>query len=271
MARSVLVVLFLATALRADDAGKIPADMLTRQSGELPIIVSAPHGGRKPIPDCPVRVGKNVAKFVTVNDTNTDLLARKVADAIEKAMKAKPYLVIAHFERKYADVNRPIDDGVEDDRAKPYHEAYHQYLKESRDQVQKEWGRGLLLDLHGQAADAAAIFRGTNDGKTTRHLIDRFGQTAVTGNKGVLGLLAKAGYEVYPKNDSKEKENPFYSGGHIVATYGSKTDGSVDAIQLELGGQVRTRAGMDAFAKDLAEAVAAFAKEYLPAKKVEKK
>ena len=270
MARSFLFVLFFAAALRADD-GKIPADMLTRQVGELPIIVSAPHGGRKPIPDCAIRLGKNVPKFVTVNDTNTDLLARKVADAIEKAMKAKPYLVVAHFERKYADVNRPVEEGVEDAAAKPYYEAFHRYLKDSRDAVQKDWGRGLLIDLHGQAADKDAIFRGTNDGKTTRHLIDRFGQAAVTGDKGILGQLAKAGYTVLPKNDSKEKENPFYSGGHIVATYGSKADGSVDAIQLELGGMQRTRAGMDAFAKDLAEAVAAFAKEYLPAKKVEKK
>lgn len=270
MARSILIVLILAAALRADD-GKIPADMLTRQAGELPIIVSAPHGGRKPIPDCPIRLGKNVPKFASVNDTNTDLLAKKVADAIEKAMKAKPYLVIAHFERKYADVNRPVEEGVENDKAKPYHAAYHKFLKDSHDAVQKEWGRGLVIDLHGQAADKDAIFRGTNDFKTTRHLIDRYGAGAVTGEKGILGQLAKAGYTVYPKNDSKEKENPFFSGGHIVQTYGSKTDGSVDAIQLELGGQQRTRAGMDAFAQDLAEAVATFAKEYLPNKKVAKK
>lgn len=267
MARSFLFALIFATALRADDAGKIPADMLTHQAGELPIIVSAPHGGRKPIPDCPIRLGKNVPKFATVTDTNTDLLAKKVSDAIEKAMKAKPYLAIAHFERKYADVNRPVEEGIESDAAKPYYEAYHKFLKDSRDAVQKEWGRGLLLDLHGQAADMNAIFRGTNDGKTTRHLVDRFGPKAVTGDKGILGQLAKAGYTVFPKNDSKDKENPFFSGGHIVATYGSKTDGSVDAIQLELGGMQRTRAGMDAFAKDLAAAVAEFAKEYLPERK----
>jgi N-formylglutamate amidohydrolase len=265
MARSLVCLLLFAVYARSAD--KIPDEMITRQAGELPIILSAPHGGRKPIPDCPIRVGKNVPKFVTVNDTNTDQLARKVADAIAKAMNAKPYLVIAHFERKYADVNRSLEDGVEHDAAKPYHRAYHDYLKESRAAIQKEWGRGLLIDLHGQAADANVIFRGTNNTQTTRHLVDRFGKVALTGKSGLFGLLEKAGYSVSPKADSEAKEDPRFSGGYIVATYGSKTDGSVDAIQLELGGKLRSRMGMDPFAKDLAEAVAAFAKEYLPAKK----
>ncbi len=265
MARSLAFVLLLCAPLRAAD--KIPDDMLTRQAGELPILLSAPHGGRKPIPDCPARVGKNVPKFVTVNDTNTDALARKVADEIEKVMKAKPYLAIAHFERKYADVNRPEEQGVEHAAAKPYYQAYHQFLKDSRAAIQKDWGRGLVIDLHGQAADANAIFRGTNNAQTTRHLVDRFGMASLTGKTGVFGLLAKSGYTIAPANDSDAKEDPRFSGGYIVATYGSKTDGSVDAIQLELGGKVRTRAGIDPFAKDLAAAIAAFAKEYLPEKK----
>lgn len=267
MARSILIVLFLTAPLRSDDPVKISAELLTRVPGDLPIILSAPHGGRQPIPNCPIRVGKGVSKFVTVNDTNTDQLAKLVAEAIEKAMKAKPYLVVAHFERKYADVNRPLADGVEHDAAKPYHEAYHEFLKKSRQAVQKNWGRGILIDLHGQAADTNAIYRGTNSGQTTRHLIDRFGKPALTGPESICGRLEKAGYSIQPKNDSDTKEDPRFSGGHIVATYGSKTDGSVDAIQLELGGRMRSRAAMPRFAADLADAVAGFAREYLPAKK----
>ncbi len=269
MARSLLFVFLFASFVPAQDV-KIPAYMLTEQKGELPILLSAPHGGRKPIPDCPVRKGFNVPKFVTVNDTNTDLLARKIADAIETKMKAKPYLVIAHFQRRHADVNRSLEDGVESDLAKPYHAAYHAFLKQSRDEIQKNWGRGLVIDLHGQAADAQAIFRGTNNGKTTRHLIDRFGDSALTGANSIFGRLAKSGYKITPTNDSKAKEDPRYSGGYIVATYGSRLDGSVDAIQLELGGSMRSRNKMDAFASDLADAVNAFAKEYLPEKPIKK-
>jgi N-formylglutamate amidohydrolase len=265
VARPLLLLFVIGAPLHAADA--VTEDYLTRQVGELPILISAPHGGRKPIPNCPVRTGKNVPLFVTVNDTNTDLLARKVADELAKVMKAKPYLAISHFERKYADVNRSEENGVESAAAKPYYRAYHEFLKESRAAIQKDWGRGLVIDLHGQAANADTVFRGTNNFQTSRHLVDRFGKAALTGKSGLFGLLANAGYSISPANDSDAKEDPRFSGGYIVTTYGSKTDGSVDAIQLELGGKVRTRSGLDPFAKDLAAAIAAFAKEYLPEKK----
>ncbi len=269
MSRYLVLCLFVLVVplLAADEKPKIPADMLTTQAGDLPIIVSAPHGGRKPIPNCPVRKGKGVGKFVTVNDTNTDELAKKVLAALEKKLKAKPYGVIAHFERKYADMNRPLADGVEDDAAKPYYEAYHAFLAKSRTAVQKDWGRGLLIDLHGHGADAATIYRGTNDGKTIRHLTDRFGKSALTGSKSMLGQLAHGGYTIAPANDTTDKEHPAFTGGYIVSTYGSKGDGSVDAIQLELGARVRMKANIDTFATDLANAIATFAAEYLPAKK----
>ncbi|QEL20336.1 N-formylglutamate amidohydrolase [Limnoglobus roseus] len=270
MSRSLLLFVLVVPSLAADDdKPMIPAGMLTVQKGELPIIVSAPHGGRKPIPNCPERKGKGIPKFATVNDTNTDELAKKVLAAIEKKMHAKPYGVVAHFERKYADVNRSLADGVESDAAKPYYEAYHAFLKESRAAVQKDWGRGLLIDLHGHGGDAVTIFRGTNDGKTVQHLVDRFGKTAFTGEKSVLGQLAAHGYTISPANTARERENPAFGGGYIVATYGSKADGSVDAIQLELGARVRSRANADTFATDLAAAVAVFAAEYLPAKKAQ--
>lgn len=245
---------------------KVPADMLTIQTGDLPIIVSAPHGGRKPIPNCPARTGKGVPKFTTVPDANTDELATKLLAALEKKLNAKPYGVIAHFERKYADVNRSLADGVEHDAARPYYEAYHAFLTASRAAVQKGWGRGLLIDLHGHGGDPATIFRGTNDGKTVKHLLDRFGKPALTGDKSVLGVLAAGGYTVVPAA-GKDRENPAFAGGYIVATYGSRADGSVDAIQLELGSRVRTTANADTFATDLANAVAVFAAEYLPAAK----
>lgn len=271
MARSWLVLVLFVSPLLADEKPKVAADLLTTQKGDLPIIISAPHGGRKAIPDCPERKGKGVPMFTNVNDVNTDELTKRILAAIEKKLKAKPYGVIAHFERKYADVNRKPEDGVEDDKAKPYYEAYHAFLAESRAAVQKEWGRGILLDIHGHGADPATIFRGTNDGKTVKHLLDRFGTAGLTGENSVLGQLAANGYTVFPANDAKGKENPRFGGGYIVTTYGSKDGGAVDALQLEIGGKMRMRATMDTFAANLADAVAGYAKEYLPEKKVEKK
>ena len=153
MSRCLFLLTLFVSPLAADEKPRIQADLLTTQKGDLPIIISAPHGGRKPIPDCPERKGKGMPMFVVVNDMNTDELAKRVLAAIEKKMAAKPYGVIAHFERKYADVNRKLDDGVEDDKAKPYYEAYHKFLAESRAAVQKDWGRGILIDLHGHSGE----------------------------------------------------------------------------------------------------------------------
>lgn len=252
--------------LAASPAPAPKSDLVHVQVGTLPVIVSAPHGGRTPIPGCPERKGgPTVKQFVTVNDTNTDQLAEKLAAALEKAMGGKPHLVVARFERKFCDANRPAADGVEDERARPHYDAYHAALKAAREAVTKAHTRGLLLDIHGQAADPNAVFRGTNDGKTVTHLIDRFGRDALVGPDSVLGRLAKAGYTVVPANDSAEREDRRFGGGYIVRTYGSADGGAVDAIQLETGAVMRSRKNLDKSAADLAAAVAAFAKTYLPA------
>lgn len=271
MSPSALLILFLTGPAAAQDKPKA-AELITVKAGTLPIVLSAPHGGRKPIPDCPERKGgPNVKMFAVVSDTNTDLLADKLAAAVEKKMSAKPYLVVARFDRKYLDVNRPAADAYESDAAKPVYAAYHKALADARAEVQKDWGRGLFLDLHGHGFDPTVIFRGTNNGKTVKHLTDRFGKAALTGQDSVLGRLGANGYKVFPPNDSNDKENPFFTGGYIVQTYGSKDGGSVDAIQLEFGGRMRMRVHLDATADAVADAVAAFAKEYLPAEKVKKK
>lgn len=263
-----VVALFAVAALA--DAARPAEPLVTVRVGTLPVIISAPHGGRTPVPDCPVRTGgPAVAKFVTVMDTNTDLLAEKLAAEVGKRMGGTPHLVVARFERKYADANRPPADAYESAAAKPHYDAYHAALKAAKAAVTKKWGRGLLLDLHGQAADPRAIFRGTNDGKTVAHLTDRFGRAALTGPDSVFGRLAKAGYTIIPANDSPDKEDRRYNGGHVVATYGSRDGGGVDAIQLECGAALRSKAALDKTAADLADAVAAFAREYLPRKKKE--
>jgi N-formylglutamate amidohydrolase len=272
MLRFTVCLLLAASSLaHADQPDKLEAKLLTTQSGTIPIILSAPHGGEKPIPNCPERLGVGVDKFVTVIDTRCDLLASKVAAALEKTMNGKPYLVTAQFLRKNVDVNRPAQDAYESPIAKPYYDAYHQTLQQYRDAVQKEWGRGLLIDIHGQAADSAAIYRGTNNGKTVRHMLDRFGRAGFVGEQSVMGRLEKAGYKVIPSAESKEDEDRRFGGGYIVATYGSKESGSIDAIQLETGGRMRTGKGMDEFATALAEAIAAYSKEYLPATKLDVK
>lgn len=245
-----------------------PDDLIQIMRGDLPIILSAPHGGRMQIPGIPDRKGgEGIQQFVTATDTGTLEFAETLAASVEKEMGAKPYLIAAKFLRKNIDVNRPAKDAFEVENAQPVYNAYHDHIQKAVQQVKKDFGRGLLLDIHGQGKDEKTIFRGTAKKTTVIHLLDRFGKPALTGEKSILGILQKNGHKVFPPGDSDEPEDPAYSGGYTVRTYGSSNTGSVDAIQLELGFEFRSRPNRQKFADELAKAIKVFAGEYLPAKK----
>ncbi len=244
-----------------------PEDFVTVQKGTLPIIVSAPHGGRKKVPDVPERLGIGVANFTTVLDTNTSELTEKFVAELQTHLDGKPWVVIARFERKYLDVNRAREQSYESDKAKPYYDAYHEPLEAACKAVKEKFGRGILLDIHGQGEFPGAICRGTQNGKTVSLLRERFGSTSVTGKKSILGLLQRSGYKILPSCDAdpKTKEEAKFSGGYIVGNYGSHTGYGIDAIQLEFGSYLREK-DKDKYARtasDLADAVAIFHDEFL--------
>jgi N-formylglutamate amidohydrolase len=205
-----------------------------------------------------------VDRFQPKSDTNTDRLTEMLADAIGKRTGKRPFVVIARFHRKFIDANRAPGSAYESERAKPVYDAYHQALAKAREEVVARWGRGLLLDVHGQAAALNTIFRGTRDGTTTSHLTRLHGREALTGGNSLFGQLASQGFHVLPPVHSNAREE-FYNGGHIVVTYGSGSGGTLDAIQLELGSHHRSAAQLSPTAGKMAAAIGAFAKHYLPA------
>ena len=271
MPRALTILPFLLPAVAAftpaadEPKAPKPEDFVTVQKGTLPVILSAPHGGKKKVPDVPERVGTGLTNFQTVRDENTAELTEKLAAEIETALKGKPWVVIARFERKYLDVNRSAEQGYESDKAKPYYDAYHGALVVACKAVKEKHGRGILLDIHGNAVHQNAICRGTQNLKTVSLLKERDGMVAIRGKNSVLGRMEKLGYKVIPSadDDDKAKEEPKFTGGHIVTSYGSHTGYAIDAIQLELGTFLRDKNKYETTAKDLAEAVRVFHDEYL--------
>jgi N-formylglutamate amidohydrolase len=236
---------------------------LTLWAGTLPIIFSAPHGGRQPVAGANVRRGVGVAQFATGRDHNTDELAEKIAAKLEVRLGAKPFLLVGNFERKYFDLNRPPERAYESAHAKFYYDAYHSALREAHDRVRRQWGSGLLLDIHGQSARGDTIYRGTNNGKTVMSLIRRFGAEAIIGPQSIFSRLEERGYKVLPPTAAPHKEDR-YAGGYIVQTYGSHQPGGIDAIQLEFGATLRARANLERTATDFADTITVLAQAYLP-------
>jgi N-formylglutamate amidohydrolase len=106
------------------------------------------------------------------------------------------------------------------------------------------------------------IFRGTAKGLSVVDLERRFGREAISGSKSILGQLVLKGYKVAPEFLSGAECR--FTGGFIVRNYGSHRPIGIDAIQLELGSALRERRNLKRTAGDLAEAIAVFAREYLP-------
>jgi N-formylglutamate amidohydrolase len=235
----------------------------TLWAGMLPIILSAPHGGRQPIPGVLARRGIGIAQFTTERDSNTDELAQQIAAQLVKRLGSKPFLIVAEFERKYVDANRPSKDAYESAAAKIYYDAYHRALQSACEQVRRDWGRGLLLDIHGQGAETETIFRGTDNGKSVTVLERRFRREALTGERSILGQLKLRGYKIAPSLGENDEERR-YIGGYTTRTYGSHKETGIDAIQLEFGTSLRARANLGRMATDVAEAIFVFAQAYLP-------
>jgi hypothetical protein len=250
-------------AVSAQDPDAVDASLVTSRAGDLPLVLSAPHGGRSWIPGVSERTGDNARKFVAVRDENTAELTEKLAAEIERRMPGKPFVVIARFERKYVDVNRPAEDAFESEAARPHDRGFLQALENSCRDVHSRWQHGLLLDLHGQAAEPDKIIRGTANGDTVASLVKRHSRVAVIGPRSVFGGLAERGYGVLPKLDTDDREME-YTGGHIVRTYGSHRDPGLDAIQIEIGSNFRTKSRLDRTASDLAIAIHEFCTTYLP-------
>lgn len=263
----------LARSARPQEPGGRPeAEQVAVEAGDLPIIVSAPHGGTLPIAGVPRRTGTGLprggAGFVTEIDEGTAELAAAVSAAIETRFGRRPYLVVSRVHRAFVDMNRPPRIAYEDDDARPAHDRYHASLADFCRGITRRFGAGVLLDIHGQGEKADVVFRGTDDGGTVRHASRVFGADAVVGPRSILGLCRAGGWHVHP-DPLDGREAPGFTGGHIVRTYGTLPGTAIDAYQLEFGREFRRPERRHRTAATLAAALADYARRYLPGAGVE--
>ncbi len=232
-------------------------DLVIARKGDLPILLTAPHGGTLGV----LGVTKRSSGKVT-RDAGTLEVALGLVDRITKELGAAPYLVAARFKREHIDANRSEAEALEDPAARPAYREYHRRVREFVDEIRTRFpNRGLLIDLHGQGSDENAIFRGTQNGKTLFRLLQAQGQDAVTGPDSVLGYLEDKGYRIIPPRSAgfSQREAKEYNGGYTVMMYGSNQVNGIDALQVEMGLSLRQNR---AFTDDLAQAISRFSRRY---------
>jgi N-formylglutamate amidohydrolase len=247
-----------------------PERLVLVQSGTLPIILTAPHGGREPIAGIQPRNVKGKPRggsgYEVGGDRDTDVLVQDIAREIRSLTGQDAFLVMVKFQRKFIDVNRPPKIAFDDPKAEPYYQYYHQTVRHFVDAVRGTHRNGLLIDVHGQGKLPDALVRGTRNGRTIKQLLARAGMTALTGSRGLFGQLEVNGFTVFPTNDvpaSGSGEDGGFNGGFTVAQYGSHTVNGIDAVQLEFGSKYRSKTELEGSAKGAAKSIVGFYEAYL--------
>jgi N-formylglutamate amidohydrolase len=230
--------------------------MVVSSKGSLPLLLTVPHDGGDFLGLLPVR-----KSGALVRDAGTRELSERVATLLEQRVGQRPYLVIAKFSRKFLDANRSEAEAMESPDAMPAYQAYHGRIAEFVAELKARYPAGaLLVDVHGQSGDVNTTFRGTRAGLTARNLVQRFGPAALQGEHSLTGLLAARGYQVHPETGAASlREDPRYTGGHTVFTYGSQHAEGIDAIQLEFGKNHRENPRL---AEDVADALIGFMRQH---------
>jgi N-formylglutamate amidohydrolase len=237
------------------------SDLVIFQQGDLPIVISAPHGGTLRFPGVEARKGEGLkgggAGFRALRDGGTEELALEVARQLAARMNGKPSFTISRVHRRYIDFNRPANIAVESEKTRVVYDQYHAELDAAVRAVREKHPTGLLIDIHGQGASASTVFRGTKNGLTVSGIKSQGGEQYVTGSKSLLAFLKGRGWKVHPDPfDGKEQSG--YTGGYIVQTYGSHQPHGIDAIQLEFGADYRKAAVRVRVAQELADSIAEY-------------
>jgi len=113
--------------------------------GQLPIVISAPHGGSLEPAEIPNRTSGTIA-----TDLATEDLARRVAAALRTRTGREPSLVVCRLKRSKLDVNRAIAEGAQrNPAAEQAWNEYHGFMDAARALAAGRHGRALVIDLHG--------------------------------------------------------------------------------------------------------------------------
>ncbi len=237
------------------------------RAGNIPIIISAPHGGSLdpdsiPDRDCP--------GCIYVKDTWTKPIAEGMYDAFIEQTGCYPHVIINLLHRKKFDANRDIDDAAD---GNPTIEqawyGYHAFIDSAKAQVIQDYGRGLFMDIHGHAHTIQKIELGYLLSRSELQLSDSILNTVsfieessirtlvgdniqslshselLRGQNSFGTLLDNKGFPSVPSlsDPFPQSSESYFDGGYNTQRHGSRDNaGDIDAIQFELNQDIRFNA-----------------------------
>ena len=271
MMRRTVIILLLSLSGIAFSQAYIPgtsyfgrANYIEYVAGNLPLILSVPHGGNLEPAEIPDRTCGE-----TVTDSYTKELAASVREEIMELTGCTPHMVICHLKRTKLDANREADIATCGNQyADTAWNEYHAFLDSAKAAVERSSGRGLLIDIHGHGhsiqrlelgyllsaaqlaypdatLNQAAIIEISSIRSLAGMNVNNLSHSDLIHGLYSLGtMFAARGYPAVPGIDEPYpfSGEPYFSGGYITSRHGSSDEGSVDAIQIECNQDVRFEA-----------------------------
>lgn len=255
--------------------------------GNMPLVISIPHGGYLLPEEIPERPCTNCAK-------HPDIFTIEIGLAIRNSIFQKtglyPFVIINNLHRTRLDPNRNVSEAADGNKnAELAWTAFQGSIDRANAQVQKTFGKGLYIDLHGHRHDIKRTELGYLlsseelqmeddllnseafiEYSSIRHLITsnefkRSYADLVRGKFSLGSLLESKGYPCVPgpAHPFPKVDEPYFSGGYNTTRHGSSTGGTIDGIQIELDEMIRSDPKKrEQLAIDLASVLLDFLKIY---------
>lgn len=224
------------------------------RAGDMPLILTAPHGGELRPSSLPDRTGD----VTTTRDSNTTELSNAIAAEIYNRSGRRPHQVSSLLHRIKLDPNREIyEAALGHPLAETAYHAFHDFVTIARGEVVREFGRGFLIDVHGHGHTIQRLELGytlsTSEINYIDWLLDRpeyltrssirtlaansptiFSQL-LRGPNAFGTLIMNEGYRAVPSlNDPSPGSNPYFAGGYITQVHTSVADGGpICGFQME--------------------------------------
>ncbi len=280
-----LTVLFSSSILYAQKSHFDENKWVEYIEGNMPLVISVPHGGRVTVDTLAIR---NCKGAVTVTDGNTIELAKEIQNYFQKTYKKTPHIIISHLSRKHVDQNREFENGATcgDVRVeKPWH-AFHDFVDAALKSAAKSNERVMYIDLHGHghpnqrleigynltAEDLKSALEGKfNDKKKYHSLTNLLAmdrslsfKDVIFGEQSFGALAAKNGVPAVPSDvDLAPKDGEkFFSGGDNTRRFTGDKYPFVYGLQIECNGAIRKLENRKASAKGIAEAISQYISIY---------
>lgn len=240
------------SAAQAGQAAPTESPYIEAVLGTLPLIIGIPHGGSLAPGSIPDR-----QQAVLVNDPNSQAAGRALAAALAEITGQRPTLIINQLDRSKLDPVRGLAQGAQGDPvAESAWWSFHENIETAANTVAAGCSRGLYLEWHsfggepsliqiGYGLDEAALAEEDEVLSKRRFVFQSNIRSLVTSTHNELadlirgpsslgGLLQAQGYGTVPSPNHPIAFEGYFDGGYSVYRHGSRYQGVIDALQVEV-------------------------------------